>query len=94
MANKQKMSIIGAIAILVIAAGVVFWYMSANRRMENPLKQQTLTKELSPEEAQDTLGGQILGKTQNPIEGELPATNPFEETETNPLKDIYRNPFE
>lgn len=92
--NKQKTIILIAIAVLVIVAGVALWYWSASRRIEAPREPQTLTKELSPAEAKDTLGGQILGKTQNPLEGELPATNPFEKTETNPLKDIYRNPFE
>lgn len=94
MQSKQKISIIGAVAILVIASGVVFWYVSSSQRIEAPLEPQTLTKESSVDEAKDTLGGQILGKTQNPLEGELPATNPFEKTETNPLKDVYKNPFE
>lgn len=90
--NKQKTIIIAVTAALIIATGIGFWYWQSKN--VTPQTTTALFNQLSPAEAKDTLGGQILGKTQNPLEGELPPTNPFEKTETNPLKDVYRNPFE
>ena len=66
---------------------------SHKRKTATPEAAPALFGELSPAEAENTLGGQILGKTQNPLKGELPPVNPFEKTETNPLKDVYVNPF-
>lgn len=81
------------IVVLVITAGVGFWYWSQGKAAA-PKTTIAPFSDLSPAEAKDTLGGQILGKTQNPLEGELPPINPFEKTETNPLKNVYKNPFE
>lgn len=39
------------------------------------------------------MGGQIYEKIQNPLEDKLPETNPFS-VETNPVKKVYKNPFE
>ncbi len=40
--------------------------------------------------ADESLGAQILTKSQNPIEGKVPTVAP----ETNPIKEAYKNPFE
>ena len=40
-----------------------------------------------------SLGSQIFEKTQNPLEGQVPDTNPFKD-QKNPLDAIYQNPFE
>lgn len=90
MENKSKIFVIAAIVIVIAGAG--FWYWS-RKKAATPKTAPALFSELSPEKAEDTLGSQILGKTQNPLKGELPPTNPFEKNETNPLKDVYVNPF-
>ncbi|MBI4114811.1 MAG: hypothetical protein HY445_03140 [Candidatus Niyogibacteria bacterium] len=89
---KSKPTFFISIVIVIIIAAIGFWYWQSKKAV--PRRTVAPFSELTPAEARDTLGGQILGKTQNPLEGELPPTNPFEETETNPLKDVYRNPFE
>ena len=103
MADKKNLFL--ALAILsVLALGAGFWYWQKKSGDDTSSMSPGITPPvatpsteellLTPAEAGDTLGGQILGKTQNPIKGELPPINPFEEAQTNPLKDIYRNPFE
>ena len=89
---KSKPMVLVSVIIAVIIAAAGFWYWS-QKRAAVPATTAPFG-ELTPAEAKNTLGGQILGKIQNPLEGELPPTNPFEKTETNPLKDVYRNPFE
>ncbi len=91
--NNKKLIPIVAVVLILLAGGVGFWYWS-QRKAAAPKTTTALSNQLSPAGAEDTLGGQIIGKTQNPLEGELPPTNPFEKTETNPLKNVYRNPFE
>ena len=88
---KSKPIISVSIVIAVIVVGAGFWYWS----QRNAIAPETTLlpfDELSPAEAEDTLGGQIIGKAQNPFKGEIPELNPFR-TETNPLKNIYLNPF-
>ncbi len=88
MDSKSKVLNIGVVVALLVVVGVGFWLWS-QRKAPTP---EMSIKELSPAEAEETLGGQIIGKTQNPIKGQLPETNPFQ-SEANPLKDIYKNPF-
>ena len=92
--NKQKLIIMAVVVVFVATAGIGFWFWSQKSgqgifpQLSNPT-----TKELSPAEVEVSLGSQILEQTQNPLKGKLPPTNPFEETETNPLKEVYQNPF-
>ncbi len=90
--NKPTLLIL-TILIIVLVGGVV-WYLGNKGEGPEVLPPElTLpTQELSPTEAEETLGGQIIGKSQNPLKGEIPETNPFQ-AETNPLKDVYKNPF-
>lgn len=78
--NKRKTVIITSAMILVIAAGVGFWYWSRSK--------QTLPSPEAP-----TLGSEIFEKTQNPVQGRVPNANPFK-NQKNPLDTIYKNPFE
>lgn len=55
-----------------------------------PLFVQQTTRVVSPKA--ETFGGQIFEQAQNPVENQIPETNPFE-VKTNPFEDIYVNPF-
>lgn len=70
--------------ILFVLAGAVFSLVSKGI-IKNPLQKS------SPN---SSLGTQIFEKTQNPLEGKLPETNPLAEVKTNPFKNIYPNPFD
>lgn len=78
--NTPKTIIIGAVAILVIAAGIGYWYWSKS-------------KQAPPLEEVSTLGSEIFEKTQNQLQGQVPDTNPFKD-QKNPFDSIYQNPFE
>lgn len=95
MISKGKLillSVLGLAALLTVGG---FWYWQSKKTAApQPEATPGLFGELSPVEAGDTLGGQILGKIQNPFKGEFPTVNPFAKTETNPLGGIYVNPFE
>ncbi|MDO8408029.1 MAG: hypothetical protein Q7S95_02215 [bacterium] len=92
--QKQKTIIIATIVIFLLAGGVGFWLWSENGRQGIPSWfSDSTARELSPAEIEESLGSQIVEQTNNPLKGKLPPTNPFEETETNPLKDVYQNPF-
>lgn len=95
MGSRQKTIIMTVAVILIIAVGVVFWYWQKKDGAPGTGEQAQVPSaaELSPAEVKVSLGAQILEQTQNPLKGKLPPTNPFEEAETNPLKDVYQNPF-
>ena len=52
-----------------------------------------------PAEEAPSLGSEIFEKTQNPLEGQVPDTNPFADQpnpfgdKTNPIEKAYTNPF-
>ncbi len=78
-----------AIAIVAVAALIllgVWWWQKSQ-------KTETLPAAQIGEEKPAGLGGQLYESVKNPVEGKVPETNPFK-TETNPLKDVYKNPFE
>ena len=78
----------GVVFVLIVLIGAGFWYRQSRQATTNErdIKQ--------PDEAAVSagFGAQILEKSQNPIKDRLPETNPFEKN-TNPLKDVYKNPF-
>ncbi|MBI2011069.1 MAG: hypothetical protein HYS89_02500 [Candidatus Colwellbacteria bacterium] len=92
MGNKKLITIIVVLILLALGAGFWFWSQKGGRGISPQLSVPT-AKELSPAEIKGSLGGQIFEQTQNPLKNKLPPTNPFEKTETNPLKDVYQNPF-
>lgn len=77
------------IVVIVAAAAGGYWYWSKSRQA-------------TPAEEASSLGSQLFEQTQqNPVQGQVPDTNPFqksvntfEETNTNPFEDTYTNPFE
>lgn len=72
MGKKSKI-IVSLIVVVIVAAALAFWL----QYKKTPPSQQTSSK---------NLGGQIYEKVQNPLEGKLPETNPFNK--------LYKNPFE
>ncbi len=71
-----------AILLLVIVAGL--WYV---RR--TPVVSPEAGSSPAPEQS---LGGQIYEQSNNPIAGKVETSNPAENA--NPLKEVYKNPFE
>lgn len=83
-------------AVLLATGGVGFWYWQKSSgpvtETGNGIRTSSIS-ELSPTEVKESLGAEIVDQIQNPLKGKLPPTNPFEKAETNPLEDIYKNPF-
>ena len=80
MAGRSKFLIIIIVVIIAALAGG-YWYWSRSDQAS------------SPSEEAPTLGSEIFDKTQNPLGGKLPDTNPFKD-QKNPFDTIYKNPFE
>lgn len=81
MYQKGNIALIPVI-ILLLVAGVAYFLISTGK-LPNPLSKKGTTT---------SLGEQIYAKTQNPLEGKLPETNPF--AKVNPFKGVYKNPFD
>ena len=82
--------------VFVVALGTGFWYWQNNNGPGTETDKQAQAPsvvELSPAQVKESLGAEIIDQIQNPLKGKLPPTNPFEKAETNPLEDIYKNPF-
>ncbi len=79
-----KLPIIAIFAVVIIAA-LAFWWWQNGKEAE--------VLQLPETEQPASLGSQIYESVSNPVGGKVPETNPFK-TETNPLKDVYKNPFE
>ncbi len=78
MDNNPKFIIIVVIVIILLAAGGVgFWFWSQ--------KKAGVSETPAPAAVKDGLGAKALEKTNNPLSGELPETNPFN-VNTNPFK--------
>ena len=78
--KKNLLMIAGAVVIIVIiGAGIWYW------------RGRTSVPGTPTGEAPSTIGGQIFEK--KPVKDALPETNPFSDSETNPLKRVIKNPF-
>src|SRR3989344_4385537 len=75
--NSSKFKFLIIVIVIILAAGG-FWYWSS--------------KQAPPEEG-SSLGSEIFDRTQSPLEGQVPDTNPFK-NQKNPFDPIYKNPFE
>ena len=76
---KQKLILYIVVAAILVAAGVWYWH---NKK---PAPAAPATTVVTPEKTGNSIGAVIFEKTKNPIEQSLP--------ETNPLKQIIKNPF-
>ena len=95
MEPKFKLSPLTAgITIFVLICAVVgFWYWQKGKSSAPSSSQPVSQPQVTKKTADISLGSQILQKTQNPAQDKLPETNPFSDTETNPLKRVIKNPF-
>lgn len=75
----NKLIIIGAVVIILVAVGVGFWYFGGKIPFTQQEERGTVV------EVKDGLGAETFKKTNNPLSGELPETNPFQ-VKTNPFK--------
>ena len=92
--NQKEFIIV--VVILVLAAAIAGWYVWTVYQSPSPAP-QTAPLVASPvpstPEAQVTtssLGASILEKAQNPLQGKVQEVSPT----ANPVKDVYKNPFE
>lgn len=86
MEEKSKLNplVIGVIILVLLLVGAGIWYWRSKKIAVPPTG----------------LGSQLFERAQNPLQNKLPETNPFQaetnpfsDTETNPLKSIIKNPF-
>ncbi len=74
--NPKLIIIVGIIIALLVIGGAGFWYWQ--KRVGVPETPAAI-------EVKDGLGAEAFKKTNNPLSGELPETNPFQ-VNTNPFK--------
>ena len=91
--------IIFILVIVLGAVGFLYWQQQQNFLPLPYIAIQSSTPLPSPQPKVDektvrnSFGSQILDKTQNPLQDKVPQANPYQNTQTNPLKNIYKNPF-
>ncbi|MDO8574796.1 MAG: hypothetical protein Q7R61_00745 [bacterium] len=78
MENKTPI-IIGIVIIILAVAGIGFWYFGGKIPFTGQEEKEAAV------EVKDGLGAEAFKKTNNPLSGELPETNPFQ-VNTNPFK--------
>jgi len=83
----MKPKYIAILVLLLLAAGVVFWY----EKIHQPKPQVFAPKEQQP--AAQSLGAQVYEQQQNPVQGQIPSSNPFDNS-SNPISNTYKNPFQ
>ena len=86
--SKISPAVVGVVLALVVVIGAGFWYWQGRKAA----MVERGTTQLNEEAVSVGFGAQVLEKSQNPIKDRIPETNPFEKN-TNPLKDVYKNPF-
>ena len=87
--SKQKpmVLIIAGVAVIAIVAIGGFLYLQKGNHVSPVSPQPTPPPQSGAQQKAEaiSLGGQILDKVQNPSKDNLPETNPF--------KNLYKNPF-
>ena len=83
--SRKNITFIVVGVLVVVAAG--FWYWSQKRAEapETPAAAEVEDGLGAAAEVKDGLGAETFNKTNNPLSGELPETNPFQ-VNTNPFK--------
>ena len=78
---KLKIIVIVILALLAIVGGV-FYFLKNSKKVLSP----EATRAKTEQSASVSLGAEVYGQAQNPLNGKVPETNPF--------KQEYKNPFE
>jgi hypothetical protein len=76
-------TVIYAVIAIIAVAGLVYYFNSDSAKVIEEGEKEAVSQEVS---------SRVTGASDNPTE-DLPKTNPFEETSTNPF-DSYKNPFD
>ncbi|MBI2622983.1 MAG: hypothetical protein HYW65_00190 [Candidatus Liptonbacteria bacterium] len=82
-----------AVAVVVIVAVIAWWFVSSYGGAPAPATPSTpVAQPATPAAAVTTssLGASILEKAQNPLQGKVQEISPT----ANPVKNVYKNPFE
>ena len=90
--------VIFILVIVLGAVGFLYWRqqqqsLTAQQIESQPTASPSPQPKVDEKTVRNSFGSRILDKTQNPLQGKVPQANPFQNTQTNPLKNIYRNPF-
>lgn len=81
MEENPRLFWILIMVVILIIAGAGFWYFGGDVPFIGQKEEGTAVEV----EVKDGLGAEALKKTNNPLSGELPETNPFQ-VNTNPFK--------
>ena len=85
---NSRVIIIGGVVLALIIVGLGFWYWKIKKNVPiSNVNAPVASTSAVPvtEQAGRNIGAQIFEKTHNPLTNKLP--------ETNPLKNIIKNPF-
>lgn len=81
----MNQKLIGIIVLALVLAGAGYWYWQKGSATSGPAGEE--------EPPAASIGAEIFEKTENPVKGEVPETNPFG-AGTNPFNNPYKNPLE
>lgn len=87
----MKPKYVTLLMLLLIAAAAVGVKLWQDKQNEKALVYQPKSKQEQTNEPQ-SLGAQVYVQTQNPVAGQVPSNNPFDD-QNNPITDSYTNPF-
>jgi hypothetical protein len=94
--GSQKAQYAIAIVVVLAVAAVAVWYVfleggvPAPQPAAAPASPASVPEAPAAAAATSSLGASILEKAQNPVQGKVPELSPT----ANPVKDVYKNPFE
>lgn len=93
--NSQKTHYVIAALVILIAAAIAIWYVvsqggPASTTPSTPVAQPEAPAVPAAAVTTSSLGASLLEKAQNPIQDKVPEVSPT----ANPVKDVYKNPFE
>lgn len=86
-AKMSPAVLIGATVLLVFVIVIVYLWIKMPGVVAPFMRKNPAAPLVAPAQS---LGGELYEKTQNPLEDKLPQQSPI----VNPIKDVYKNPFE
>lgn len=76
----MKPKYIAIIVLVVVAAGLVFWYWQKNQP-----KPAVFVPSNNAAQSSQSLGAQVYEQQQNPVKNQVPDPNPINSSYTNPF---------